>query len=199
MMAMTHALAGLLLATFVVQLGGGDPATVVAAAVAGSVFPDLDIYAGHRKTLHFPVFGWFPAGLAVVLALAIPTTATLALATFLVAAALHPVMDLYGGGLELRPWEGRSEKAVYSHYHGRWLAPRRLVPYDGSPRDLALAGALGVPALTLPEPVPPLVVVTIVVGGVYVALRKRLATVWSQVAQALPPELRHHVPERFYE
>ncbi|WP_435334256.1 metal-dependent hydrolase [Haloarchaeobius sp. TZWWS8] len=199
MMAMTHALAGLLLATLVVRVSGGDPTPLVMAAVTGSVLPDLDIYAGHRETLHYPVMGWVPAGFAVALALAFPSTWTLALATFFVAFALHPVMDLYGGGLELRPWEARSEKAVYSHYHKRWLKPRRLVPYDGSPRDLALAGAMGLPALTLPEPVPPLVVVTVAVSAGYVVLRKRLAAVWSSLARAVPPRFRQHVPERFYE
>ncbi|WP_435359874.1 metal-dependent hydrolase [Haloarchaeobius sp. DFWS5] len=199
MMAMTHALAGLVLATLVVQVSGGDPAPLVAAGVAGSVLPDLDIYAGHRKTLHFPILGWAPAGFAVAVALAFPGIWTLALATFLVGFALHPVMDYYGGGLELRPWEGRSERAVYSHYHDRWLQPRRLVPYDGSPRDLALAGGLALPALTLPEPIPPLVLVTVVASAAYVVLRKRLASLWSTIAHALPPELRGRVPDRFYE
>ncbi|WP_435348066.1 metal-dependent hydrolase [Haloarchaeobius sp. HRN-SO-5] len=199
MMAMTHALAGLVLATLVVRFGGGDPTVVVAAAVAGSLFPDLDIYAGHRKTLHYPVFGWVPAGLAVALAIAAPATGTLALAAFLLAAALHPVMDLYGGGLELRPWEGESEQAVYSHFHDRWLSPRRLVPYDGSPRDLATAVVLAVPAVTLPDPVPAVVVAILAVATTYVALRKRLASLWATLARALPAPLARHVPARFFE
>ncbi len=198
MMAMTHALAGLVLAALAVGVGG-DPVTVAAVGLAGSLFPDLDIYAGHRKTLHYPVYGWFPAGLAVVLAVAVPTNATLALATFLVAVALHPVMDIYGGGLELRPWEGRSERAVYSHYHGRWLAPKRLVPYDGSPRDLGTAAVLAVPTMTLPEPVPAFALALLMVGAVYVALRKRLAAVWATLARALPEPVAQHVPARFFE
>lgn len=198
MMAMTHALAGLVLAALAVAVGG-DPVSVALAGLAGSLLPDLDIYAGHRKTLHYPVYGWFPAGLAVALALTVPTNATVALATFLVAVALHPVMDIYGGGLELRPWEGRSERAVYSHYHGRWLAPKRLVPYDGSPRDLGTAAVLAVPAMTLPDPVPAFTLALLAVGAVYVGLRKRLATVWSTLARAVPEPVARHVPARFFE
>ena len=199
MMAMTHTLAGLAVAALVVQVGGGDPTAVVAAAVAGSLFPDLDIYAGHRKTLHYPVFGWLPAGLAVGLALVEPATATVVLATFLVAAALHPVMDRYGGGLELRPWEAQSQRAVYSHYHQRWLAPRRIIPYDGSPKDLAAAVVLAVPALTLPNPVPVVVAAMLSAAVAYVALRKRLASLWSALALSLPASVVHHVPARFFE
>jgi hypothetical protein len=198
MMAMTHALAGLVLAALAVGLGG-DPVTVAVVGLAGSLFPDLDIYAGHRRTLHYPVYGWIPAGLAVVPAVAHPTNTTLALATFLVAVALHPVMDIYGGGLELRPWEGRSERAVYSHHHGHWLAPKRLVPYDGSPHDLAAAAVLAVPAATLPEPVPAFALALLAVGAVYVALRKRLAAVWAALARALPEPVARHVPARFFE
>lgn len=199
MMAMTHAIAGLVLAAVALRAGGGDPATLAAAGLAGSLVPDLDIYAGHRKTLHYPVYGWIPAGLAVALAAAAPTAVTVALATFLVAAALHPVMDRYGGGLELRPWEGRSQRAVYSHFHGRWLAPRRLVPYDGSPHDLGAALALSVPAATLPEPLPPVVGVLLAVGATYVVLRKRLATLWATLARSLPEPVARHVPARFFE
>lgn len=198
MMAMTHALAGLVLAALAVAVGG-DPVSVALAGLAGSLLPDLDIYAGHRKTLHYPVYGWFPAGLAVALALTVPTNATVALATFLVAVALHPVMDIYGGGLELRPWEGRSERAVYSHYHGRWLAPKRLVPYDGSPHDLGTAAVLAVPAMTLPDPAPAFTLALLAVGAVYVGLRKRLATVWSTLARAVPEPVAQHVPARFFE
>jgi len=198
MMAMTHALAGLVLAALAVA-GGGDPVTVAVVGLSGSLFPDLDIYAGHRKTLHYPVYGWIPAGLAVAVAVAVPTNATVALATFLVAAALHPVMDIYGGGLELRPWEGRSERAVYSHYHGRWLPPKRLVPYDGSPHDLGTAAVLAVPAMTLPDPVPVFALTLLAAGAVYVALRKRLAAVWAGLARALPEPVARHVPARFFE
>jgi len=41
-------------------------------------------------------------------------------------AAVHSVADMYGGGLELRPG-GNSDRAVYDHYRGTWIAPRQLV------------------------------------------------------------------------
>ncbi len=44
------------------------------AGLLGGVFPDLDLYAGHRKTLHFPVFYSAVATVAVVVAALIPTT-----------------------------------------------------------------------------------------------------------------------------
>jgi hypothetical protein len=200
MMGTTHALAGAFLGAMLATAVPEFAVVVVAAAVAGSVAPDLDIYKGHRKTLHYPVYGWFVAVPGLALAVAIPIAGTVALATFLVAFALHAAMDVFGGGLELRPWEGGSDRAVYSHFHGRWLEPRRAVPYDGSPHDLGLAGAFAVlPAVTLPEPIPEFVVAVLAVSATYVALRKRLATLWSTVAHALPDPVVPYVPDRFYD
>ncbi len=47
------------------------------------------------------------------------------------------------------PWNGRTERAVYDHVHGRWIRPRRWIRYDGAPEDAALAVALAVPALVV--------------------------------------------------
>lgn len=200
MMGTTHALAGAFLGAAIAVVAPEFAAVVVVAAVAGSVAPDLDIYHGHRRTLHYPVYGWLVATPAVALAMAVPSAWTVGAATFLAAAALHAGMDVFGGGLELRPWEAGSERAVYSHYHGAWLEPRRLVPYDGSPHDLGLAGAFAVvPATTLPEPVPAFVAAVLAVSVAYVALRKRLAALWATVARALPAPVAPYVPERFYD
>ncbi|MFC6952352.1 metal-dependent hydrolase [Halorubellus litoreus] len=200
MMGTTHALAGAFLGAAIAVVAPEFAAVVVVAAVAGSVAPDLDIYHGHRRTLHYPVYGWLVAAPAVALAMAVPSAWTVGAATFLAAAALHAGMDVFGGGLELRPWEAGSERAVYSHYHGAWLEPRRLVPYDGSPHDLGLAGAFAVvPATTLPEPVPAFVAAVLAVSVAYVALRKRLAALWATVARALPAPVAPYVPERFYD
>ncbi|NHN43613.1 metal-dependent hydrolase [Halorubellus sp. JP-L1] len=199
-MGTTHALTGAFLGATVAVVAPEFAVVGVVAAVAGSVVPDLDIYRGHRQTLHYPVYGWLVAAPAVALGVAVPRAWTVALATFLAAAALHAAMDVYGGGLELRPWEAGSEQAVYSHYHGHWLAPRRAIPYDGSPHDLALAGALAVlPTATLPDPVPGLAVAALGVSAGYVVLRKRLATLWSSLARALPEPVAPYVPERFYD
>lgn len=200
MMGTTHALAGAFLGAAIATVAPEFAVVVVAAAIAGSVAPDLDIYHGHRRTLHYPVYGWVVAAPAVALAVAVPVAGTIALATFLVAFALHAGMDAFGGGLELRPWEAGSDRAVYSHFHGRWLAPRRAIPYDGSPQDLGLAGSLAVlPAVTLPAPVPDFVIAVLGVSATYVVLRKRLASLWSTLARALPEPVAPYVPERFYD
>lgn len=199
-MGTTHALAGAFLGATIAVVAPEFAVVAALAAVAGSVAPDLDIYRGHRRTLHYPVYGWVVAAPAVALAALAPSVPTVGAATFLVAAAGHAAMDVFGGGLELRPWEGGSDRAVYSHYHGRWLAPRRAIPYDGSPRDLGLAGAFAVlPAATLPEPVPAFVVAGLAVSAAYVALRKRLAALWSAVARELPDPVAPYVPDRFYD
>lgn len=200
MMATTHALAGALLGAAVATTTPEFAPVAVTAAIAGSVAPDLDIYHGHRRTLHYPVYGWLLAVPAVAVAALAPTTATVGVATLLVAATVHAGMDVYGGGLELRPWQGASDRAVYSHYHDRWLAPRRVVPYDGSPHDLGLAGAFAiVPAATLPDPLPAFVIGVLAVSATYVALRKRLATLWATIARSLPSPVAPYVPDRFYD
>lgn len=199
-MGTTHALAGAFLGAAVALAAPEFATAAFVAAVAGSVAPDFDIYRGHRRALHYPVYGWLAAVPAVALAGVAPGTWTVAPAVFLVAAAAHAAMDVFGGGLELRPWEAGSEHAVFSHYHGRWLAPRRLVPYDGSPQDLALAGAFAIPpAATLPTPVPALVGVVLAVSVAYVALRRRLARLWEVIADGVPEPVEPYVPERFYD
>ena len=91
--------------------------------------------------------------------------------------------DRFGGGLELRPWEGTSERAVYSHYYGRLLRPRRWVGHDGSPADLPLAGALAVPLLLVEwRVVGPLVASTVGVSAVYTLVRKRLPDIEENTA-----------------
>jgi len=200
MMLTTHVLAGLALALPVVVIA---PEFAVVAPVAGAVggaLPDADMYAGHRRTLHFPVWYSIVSGPALVLALVVPTTATVALALVLVGAAVHCVMDVFGGGLELRPWEGRSDRAVYDHYHDRWIPPRQLIGYDGSPKDLALAAALAVPSLVVLEaPFHALVLALLGISTIYVLLRRRLAALAPVLVARLPVSLRRYVPERYVE
>jgi hypothetical protein len=199
MMATTHALAGLLLGAGVAAVAPEFATLAMVAGFAGGLFPDLDLYVAHRKTLHFPVYFPAAAGLAAGVAALVPTAATVGAAVFLAGAALHAASDLLGGGLELRPWEGESDRAVYSHYHGRWLAPRRLVPYDGAPADLALAGLLGLPALAVGAGtvVDPLVTAALVVSVAYTLVRKRLADLADTLAGFVPRQAASFVPERY--
>jgi hypothetical protein len=176
MMSTTHAAVGLLLAVPLVFVA---PELAVAAAIgalAGGIFPDVDLLVGvHRRTLHFPVLYWIPAGVAGAAALLAPGPLTVAVAYFFVAAAVHSASDLLGAGTEPRPWERTSNEAVYVHARGRWLRPRYLVRYDGAPEDLAVAGAASIPALVVFDgTVRTLAVALVAVSVVYVLVRKRL-------------------------
>ena len=200
MMATTHALVGAAIAAAAAVVLPETAPAVLAAAVAGSVFPDLDIYAGHRRTLHYPAYYWVAVAVTLVVAATSPIPVVIAAALFLLGAAVHSVMDAFGGGLELRPWEGNSERAVYDHLNGRWLPPRRWVPYDGAPEDLLLAGVLSVPAFVVFGGDPSVrtgLLGILAVSVVWVALRRRVAAVSERLAASLPASVRPFVPERF--
>lgn len=196
MMATTHVLAGLAIASAVATVAPEfGPVALVAAAVGGAL-PDFDLYAGHRKTLHFPVYLPGAAALATPLALLVPTQVTVGLAVFLLAAGLHSAMDALGGGLELKPWHATSDQAVFSHYHGRWIAPRRLVRYDGAPEDLLLAGALSIPTfLVFDSPVEEGILAVLAVSAVYVALRKPMVRFGEWAVKRLPPSVVGRIPD----
>lgn len=174
-MVTTHAFVGLALASAVAAVA---PEFAVAAAVggaAGGVFPDLDLVGAHRKTLHFPVYYTVLAVPAAVAAALAPSTATVAAALFLVSAAVHSASDAFGGGLELKPWEGTSDRAVYVHPTRTWVRPRQWIRYDGSPEDFVLGALFAVPALvTYGGTVRTAVVVALVTSLVYTVLRKRI-------------------------
>lgn len=197
-MATTHAFAALSFAAVLAALAPEFAGVVAVAAVAGGIAPDLDLYAGHRRTLHFPVYYPALAAPASVLAVALPTPATVGLAMFLIGAALHSAMDAFGGGLELKPWEGTSERAVYSHYHGRWIAPRRWVRYDGAPEDLALAAALAAPGLVVFDgTIRTLLVALLTVSVGYVAVRKFLVAIAEWLVKRTPEAVLDSLPDRF--
>ncbi|NHN61275.1 MULTISPECIES: metal-dependent hydrolase [Halorussus] len=198
MMATTHALFGVVLASAAAAVAPEFAPVALVAGVVGSVFPDLDLYAGHRRTLHFPVYYAVAALPAIALAVAVPATATVALAVFLAGAAAHSLMDVLGGGLELKPWRAESERAVYDHYRGRWVPPRRWVRYDGAPEDFLVAAAFGAPALlTYDGHVQAFVAAVLAVSAGYVLARKRLASLAERLVPHAPAALDPHIPERF--
>jgi membrane-bound metal-dependent hydrolase YbcI (DUF457 family) len=121
MMLPTHALGGMLVALPVALAVPEFAGIVLLAGFCGGVLPDLDLYAGHRKTLHYPVYYPVAAGPAVAAAVLVPSPPSVAGAGALLGASLHSVADVFGSGLELRPWEGRSRQAVYT-------AVRRRLP-----------------------------------------------------------------------
>jgi hypothetical protein len=176
MMVTTHATAGLLLAV-PVALAAPELATPAAVgALAGGVFPDLDLFVGvHRKTLHFPVY-YSVAGVVAALAAAVaPGPVTVCTALFFLSAGVHSLSDWFGAGDELRPWERTSPRAVYLHPFRRWLSPRYVVRYDGAPEDLALTVVLAVPAAYFfVGRVRLLVFGFVTVAVLYTAFRKRV-------------------------
>ncbi|WP_174786360.1 metal-dependent hydrolase [Haloprofundus sp. MHR1] len=197
MMATTHALIGVVLALVVAPDGGLLP---VAAAGLGGLFPDFDLYVAHRKTLHFPVYFSLAAFVAAAVAALVASPVALAVALFLAAAAIHSVMDIFGGGLELKPWEATSDRAVYDHFNGRWLAPKRWIRYDGAPEDFLLGAVFGIPALlVLSGTAQTVVALALAVSAAYSLLRKALVEVAERLVGTAPPELLVYVPERFVE
>jgi hypothetical protein len=198
MMLPTHVLAGMLLAAPLARAAPELAPVGFAAGFLGGLLPDLDMYTGHRRTLHYPVYYSVLSVPALVAAAAAPSALTVTVALFLLGAALHSVADMYGGGLELRPWEGNSDRAVYDHHREKWIAPRRGVRYDGAVEDLALSVVLAVPLLVLVDPPLRAVVIgTLAVAVVYTVLRRRLAEIAAAVIPLLPSSLDPYLPERY--
>ncbi|WP_137286260.1 metal-dependent hydrolase [Halorussus salinisoli] len=198
MMATTHALFGVVLASAAMGVAPEFAPVALVAGVVGSVFPDLDLYAGHRRTLHYPVYYAVAALPAIGLAVVAPGVATVALAVFLAGAAAHSLMDVFGGGLELKPWQAQSERAVYDHYRGRWVAPRRWIRYDGAPEDLLVAVVFGAPAfVAFDGPVRTFVGAVLLVSAGYAIARKHLAALVERLVPLAPSAVHPHLPERF--
>ena len=198
MMLPTHAVVGLAIAAPLVSLAPELAPAALTGGLVGGIFPDLDMYAGHRKTLHYPTVFPILTAPAAVLAVVYPQPLVVAGAFFLIGAAVHCQMDRFGGGLELEPWKATSEKAVYDHVRRRWLRPKRWIPYDGSPHDLALLTAVSLPLLVvLNGPFRTVVGLALVIGGLYVGLRRRLATIAPLVFGYAPAWLARYVPERY--
>lgn len=184
MMSSTHAAAGLALAAAfalaapVLGLPAGLAVAAAAGALAGGVFPDLDLVATHRKTLHFPVYYTATALAALALAALRPTAWTVGAAFFLLSAAVHCVSDTLGGSVEPRPWEATDDRAVYHHPRGEWLRARRVIRYDGAPEDLLAAVLLAIPGLLVFDgAIRTVTVAMLVVSAGYVLVRKRLADI----------------------
>ena len=203
MMLPTHALFGMCLALPVAVLAPEYAAVALAGGLAGGITPDLDLYTSHRKTLHYPVGYSLLAVVAAPWALVRPDAASVGVALVAAAAAAHCLADVFGGGLELRPWEATSERAVYDHLRGRWIAPRRWVRYDGAPEDLLLSVALAAPLVTLAgAPFSQIAVGAVGVAVAYAASRRTLPRIAERLATEVlpgrvPSPLLARVPERY--
>jgi hypothetical protein len=183
MMVTSHAVVGVAVTAPLLVVAPEFAAVAALAGFAGGVAPDLDLLVGtHRKTLHFPLLGWVAAVPAVGVAALVPTAVTVAAAAFLVAGAVHAGMDAFGAGEEMRPWERTTTDAVYLHPAGRWLRARYWVPYDGSPRDLALTVGGALPGLLLfSGTVRLLCAVAVAVAVPYTLLRRRLPPYFERI------------------
>ncbi len=200
MMATTHLLAGLLIALPVAMAYPSLAMPVMLGAAVGSILPDLDLYYGHRRTLHYPTYGMLAGAIAGVVAIMFPHPVVVGTAFVIIGAAIHARMDLYGGGLELRPWMGSSEKAVFDHAKGRWLPPRRFIRYDGAPEDVAFAGMLAVPGLFLLEGyLWWLVVAALAVSVTYGLVRKPIVDLGVIILRYAPVSLLTLLPTRYLE
>jgi hypothetical protein len=198
MMLPTHVVVGLAVAAPLIVLTPDYAAAALAGGVVGSVLPDLDMYAGHRRTLHYPTGYTLTAVPAAIAGAALQTPLSVALTFALGGAALHCRMDRYGGGLEREPWEATSDRAVYDHARGRWQAPKRWVRYDGAPEDVLFVLVLGAPVTALLDPPFQWVAgAALLIGAAYGLLRRRLAALAPVVFERVPAPVSGYVPDRY--
>ncbi|SEW31365.1 hypothetical protein SAMN05216285_3990 [Natrinema salifodinae] len=199
----THALVGLAIALPVAIALPESANVVLFAGLLGGIVPDLDLYLGHRKTLHYPVYYTVLAAAVVTVALFVRMSLPIAVAVMLIAAAVHSIADVFGGGLELRPWEATSDRAVYDHHRDRWIAPRRWIRYDGAPEDLLLTVAVAGPLLvTLDGAFRWVVVAALTVATAYTVVRRALPAVAESLLedvllQRLPDRVVANLPTRY--
>lgn len=176
MMIFTHILIGVLLAA-VSSLYFSNPLLLVASGAIGGALPDLDMLWIHRKTLHYPVGYSVLSSILFVIYLLSDISTVLVLATGVFAASLHSLMDILGGGKEMRPWEKTDDRAAFNHITGEWISARRIF-YDGSFPDFVLAMLSGVAAiLILPSKFTILIVFLLVLSLVYMFSRKYITEV----------------------
>lgn len=172
MMVFTHILVGILLGAVFSSVYPEFAPLVVYAGGLGGLFPDLDMVFTHRRTLHYPVmFSAIAIGLGLLIGV-FPHVVAALLFVGVAAAALHCLMDILGGGKEMRPWLEQDDRAVYNHVTGGWVRPRRLI-YDGSLKDLSIGVVSAAAAYYVLRPAFTLVLVVLVGFAVlYVVLRR---------------------------
>lgn len=198
MMLPTHVLVGLLIASPLFFLAPESATIAIIGALVGSVLPDLDMYRNHRRTLHYPTGYTIAAILSILVVSLNPQPLLVGVLFVFIGAAIHCRMDRYGGGLELRPWEATSDRAVFDHVSGRWHSPKRWIRYDGAPEDVILTVLLGIPLFILIQhPIRWLAAGMILLGLIYGLLRRRLANMAPNVAETMPDSLEAHIPERY--
>ena len=182
MMTTTHALVGALVGATTAAYAPELTPTAVAVGFVGGALPDADLAGTHRRSTHYPVWGAAAAAVIVAIAALLASPAAILLAVFSVAAALHPLSDVFGGGVERRPWEATSERGVYNHAGGYWVRPRRWVRYSGAPEDAGLAAVVAVPLAFLTSgQLRDALLAVLVVSVLFALFRRRLAGVTERL------------------
>jgi hypothetical protein len=139
MMFPTHILKGLVLVTPLLYIYPEISGLIIICATIGFTIPDIDILFGkHRKTLHFPVLGFFPYIFLTIVFLITSNLLALLVSVFFFGIHIHSVSDILGGSLEAEPWKKNDNRAVYNHIKSEWIRPLRIIQYDGSKRDLSM-------------------------------------------------------------
>ena len=131
-----HLVAGFLIGELFVFGTGLSALWALAAIGLGSIVPDLDMLMHHRKTFHSPkiAFGIFGVLFAIYL-LPFSLNPFGYLSLFFLGIGVHSVIDIFGGGKEIRAWERNDRRAVFDHVHGHFIEPRWLY-YSGSKEDV---------------------------------------------------------------
>lgn len=199
MMALTHLLMSLAIATFVIPVVSEyvTPTVVLATAIVGGLSPDLDLIARHRRTLHYPVVFPFLTLAFLTLFLISGLVAGLLGGLLFGVATLHVLTDILGGSAEQAPWNPDTEFGVYNHVLGCWHRPKRVVQYSGSPGDFLLGVGFGTIAYLAPGTtvlMDSVIVFLILIAGGYSLLRKRLSNLASYLDEYLSPRVSRLIP-----
>lgn len=198
-MIFTHILMGALIGAGVGTLYPGLLPVAVYTGLLGGGFPDLDMAFTHRQTLHFPVLFSIAAGITSGIAVLWTRPITVGACCFLLAAALHSLTDILGGGKEMRPWRETDDRAVYNHITQFWIRPKRVF-YDGSIADLVLSTVLAGGLFMLLPANYRWIIGTVLAGGVvYTMLRRWLTRKIGEDYQTFSAYIQHKLRILFSE
>lgn len=143
MMTPNHGTAGLLLSLTVMKWHPELVGIVALSAFLGGVLPDVDIKLEHRKTLHYPVYYGILTLIFVVSAVVSNSAVTVVGVYFFGAAALHCYTD-YFVAIEKSSDETDGAGVLYLHPRRKWIGPKEIINYAGSPGDLLVGLLLAV-------------------------------------------------------
>lgn len=146
MMFSTHILAGATLGLLASFLSPSMVPVAVLAGMIGGLLPDIDMFFEHRKTTHRP-FQYLALVAVFSVAFFFQGGAYLLFAAFLLGSmTLHSFMEIFSNGKTMRPKKETDDRAVYNHFAGNWIEPRRTV-IDASFRDLLCTVVFSIPVL----------------------------------------------------